>query len=162
MQVKEAKGKGWAGNLMHTPTVNNLNRWRGRVKERGVGKTWCTKNKPQKAERKRERAVSGSGRYYRKRVGGRVRTTFLFSQNTGRKCRLRSLSSLSKELGRRQIFYAIHLSTAHGNSLISESTTLEWQEAWQQCLSYNKRCTLRVNAWLKMISQEIYNLVKRS
>lgn len=71
------------------------------------------KRETQKAERKRERAVSGSGRYYRKRVGGRVRTTFLFSQNSGGKCRLLALSSLSKELGRRQIFNAIHLSTLH-------------------------------------------------
>lgn len=60
-----------------------------------------------KTLRDRERAVSGSGRYYRKRVGGCVRTTFLFSQNTGIKCCLLSLSSFSKELGRRHIFNAI-------------------------------------------------------
>lgn len=76
---------------MNVLTMNDFKVRSNELKSKRRGKPGVEKRNKKLSDR--ERAVSGSGRYYRKRVGGCVRTTFLFSQNTGRKCRLLSLSA---------------------------------------------------------------------
>lgn len=110
---------------MNALTMNDFKVRGNKLKNKGRGKHGADKRNKKLSDR--ERAVSGSGRYYRKRVGGCVRTTFLFSQNTGRKCCLLSLS-LSPAFQRNKVaenflMLYIHLTTMHTNILESATNT---------------------------------------
>lgn len=100
-------------------------------------------------ERERERAVSGSGRYYRKPVGGRVRTTFLFSQNTLVENAAFSfaLSSPSKELGRsRPILNAVHRSSLTTRTTIKNTIQAKSCQCYKQALFINSLACAEQNS----------------
>lgn len=95
---------------------NNLKQ--GREKSNGWGKKMvCRETETQKAERKRE-SCQWKWAVLQEASGWACENHIsLFSEHWRKMPPSLSLSSLSKELGRKQIFNAIHLSTLHGNSL---------------------------------------------